>query len=70
MNTIMRTIGGALGGQISATIVTAHVIAGTMIAKESGYTTAFLLSAAVLLLAFFATLLVPVRSRVRASVAV
>jgi EmrB/QacA subfamily drug resistance transporter len=69
MNTIMRTIGGALGGQISATIVSAHVIAGTMIAKESGYTDAFLLSAAVLLLAFFATLLVPVRARVRASVA-
>ena len=32
MNTIMRTIGGSLGGQIAATIVSAHVIAGTNIA--------------------------------------
>src|SRR4051812_5112503 len=68
MNTIMRTVGGSLGGQISATIVTAHVIVGTQIAKESGYTAAFFLSAVVLLLAFGATLLVPVRSRVPASV--
>jgi EmrB/QacA subfamily drug resistance transporter len=66
MNTIMRTVGGALGGTISATIVTAHYIAGTTIAKESGYTAAFALSAVVLLLAFCVTLLVPVRARVRA----
>jgi EmrB/QacA subfamily drug resistance transporter len=69
MNTIMRTVGGSLGGQISATIVSAHVIAGTHIAKESGYTAAFLLSAAVLVLAFCATLLVPVRARVHTRVA-
>jgi EmrB/QacA subfamily drug resistance transporter len=68
MNTIMRTVGGSLGAQISATIVTAHVIAGTQIAKESGYTTAFFLSAVVLLLAFGATLLVPVRARARTPV--
>jgi EmrB/QacA subfamily drug resistance transporter len=68
MNTIMRTVGGSLGGQISATIVSAHVIAGTHIAKESGYTAAFFLSAAVLLLAFGATLLVPVRARVHTRV--
>jgi EmrB/QacA subfamily drug resistance transporter len=69
MNTIMRTVGGALGGQISATIVTAHVIAGTNIAAESGYTAAFFLSAGVMLLAFGATLLVPVRVRVHTRVA-
>src|SRR3954470_8035848 len=69
MNTIMRTVGGSLGGQISATIVTAHVIAGTNIAKESGYTIAFLLSSAVMLLAFGATLLVPMRARVHTRVA-
>jgi EmrB/QacA subfamily drug resistance transporter len=68
MNTIMRTVGGSLGGQISATIVTAHVIAGTTIAKESGYTAAFLLSSCVLVLAFFTTLLVPVRARVHTRV--
>jgi EmrB/QacA subfamily drug resistance transporter len=69
MNTIMRTVGGSLGAQISATIVSAHVIAGTHIAKESGYTAAFALSAVVLLLAFCATLLVPVRARVHTRVA-
>jgi EmrB/QacA subfamily drug resistance transporter len=65
MNTIMRTIGGSLGGQISATIVSAHTIAGTQTAVESGYTKAFALSAFVMVLAFGATLLVPVRERVR-----
>jgi EmrB/QacA subfamily drug resistance transporter len=70
MNTIMRTVGGSLGGQLSATIVSAHVIAGTRIATEGGYTAAFLLSAAVLLLAFFATLAVPVRARVHTTAAV
>ena len=55
MNTIMRTVGGSLGGQISATIVSANVIAGTQIAEESGYTIAFFLSSAVMVLAFFAT---------------
>jgi EmrB/QacA subfamily drug resistance transporter len=68
MNTIMRTVGGSLGGQISATIVTAHVIAGTHIAKEVGYTEAFFLSSFVMLLAFGATLLVPVRARVHTRV--
>jgi predicted MFS family arabinose efflux permease len=63
MNTIMRTVGGSLGGQLSATIVSAHVIAGTRIATEGGYTAAFLLSAGVLVLAFCATLLVPIRAR-------
>jgi EmrB/QacA subfamily drug resistance transporter len=63
MNTIMRTIGGSLGAQISATIVSAHVIAGTHVAAESGYTTAFALSSLVMVLAFGATLLVPLRAR-------
>ncbi|MFL5842133.1 MAG: MFS transporter [Thermoleophilaceae bacterium] len=63
MNTIMRTIGGSLGAQIAATIVSANVIAGTHTAAERGYTTAFFLSAGVLLLAFGATLLVPLRAR-------
>jgi MFS family permease len=69
MNTIMRTVGGSFGSQISATIVSAQVIAGTQIAKESGYTTAFFLSAGVLGLAFVITLLVPVRERVHTTVA-
>ncbi len=45
INTIMRTIGGTFGAQIASTIVTAEVVAGTRFPVESGYTTAFVLSA-------------------------
>jgi len=45
INTIMRTIGGTFGAQIASTIVTSELIPGTRIPVESGYTTAFLLSA-------------------------
>ena len=64
----MRTVGGSLGAQITATIVTAHTIGGTHIARESGYTTAFTLAAIVMVLAAGATLLVPVRARVHTRV--
>jgi EmrB/QacA subfamily drug resistance transporter len=52
MNTIMRSIGGALGAQIAASIVGAH-------ADESHFVTAFLVSAAGLALAFLAALVIP-----------
>ncbi len=45
VNTIMRTIGGTFGAQIASTIVTGEVIPGTRFPVESGYTTAFVLSA-------------------------
>jgi MFS family permease len=54
MNTIMRSIGGALGAQIVAGIVGAH-------ADESGFVAAFLVSAGGLGLAFVAALLIPRR---------
>ena len=43
MNTIMRTVGGAFGGQIAAAIVADHIDAGTGLAAESGFTAAFAL---------------------------
>jgi EmrB/QacA subfamily drug resistance transporter len=52
MNTIMRSIGGALGAQIAASIVGAH-------ADESHFVAAFLVSAAGLALAFIAALVIP-----------
>ena len=52
MNTIMRSIGGALGAQIAASIVGAH-------ADESHFVAAFLVSAAGLALAFVAALVIP-----------
>jgi EmrB/QacA subfamily drug resistance transporter len=54
MNTIMRSIGGALGAQIAASIVGAH-------ADESHFVAAFLVSAAGLALAFVAALVIPRR---------
>jgi EmrB/QacA subfamily drug resistance transporter len=61
MNTIMRSVGGALGAQIAATIVGAHV-AGGGLPSEDGFVIAFAVSAAALLLAFLAALLIPRRT--------
>jgi EmrB/QacA subfamily drug resistance transporter len=45
INTIMRTVGGAVGAQVAATSVAAHPVAATGFLAESGYTTAFVVSA-------------------------
>jgi len=58
MNVIFRNVGGALGGQISASILTAGLtVAG--LPDESSFVDAFWVSAAMLLLGFVAALLVP-----------
>ncbi|MFG2628560.1 MFS transporter [Streptomyces sp. NPDC048473] len=59
INTIMRTIGGSLGAQIAATVVASHVITGTRVPAESGYTTAFTMSAIALGVATLASLAGP-----------
>jgi hypothetical protein len=56
MNTIMRSIGGALGAQIAASIVGAAK-------DETHFVIAFLVSAAGLALAFIAALFIPRRGR-------
>jgi MFS family permease len=61
MNTIMRTVGGAFGGQIAAAIVADHIDAGTGLAAESGFTAAFALGAVALAVALFAATLIPGR---------
>jgi EmrB/QacA subfamily drug resistance transporter len=63
MNSIMRTIGGSLGGQIAASIVATHLIASSGLPSETGFTEAFVLSAIALLVAFLAGLAIPRRSR-------
>ncbi len=63
MNTIMRTIGGSLGGQIAASIVAGHISARTGFPTESGFTAAFLLSAAGVGGAFLFALAIPGRRR-------
>jgi MFS family permease len=57
MNTIMRTIGAALGSQVAAAIISANTLPGTDIPVESGFTLAFTLSAAGALVALLPTFL-------------
>jgi EmrB/QacA subfamily drug resistance transporter len=61
MNTIMRTIGGALGSQIIASILTANVIAGSGLPAERGFTIALWMGAGVLLIGVLASLAIPGR---------
>jgi EmrB/QacA subfamily drug resistance transporter len=60
MNTIMRTIGGSIGGQVAASIIAGHITASGLPA-ESGYTTAFAVSAFGVALAVLAALAIPGR---------
>jgi EmrB/QacA subfamily drug resistance transporter len=67
VNAIMRSIGGAIGAQIAAAIVSARLLAGGFPA-ESGYTTAFAMSAGAALVALGVTALIPGRrERARAA---
>jgi MFS family permease len=59
INTIMRTIGGSLGAQIGASIVASKTVPGTPFPAESGYTTAFVMSAVALGVATLAALAGP-----------
>jgi EmrB/QacA subfamily drug resistance transporter len=63
MNTIVRTIGGAIGSQVSAGIVTA-TLAVSGLPSETGFTIAFAASAGALAVAFLVSLLVPARRAV------
>ena len=58
MNVIFRNVGGSLGAQISASILTASVVLGSL-PTETSFVDAFWLSAAALGLGFVAALLVP-----------
>ncbi|HEV3404601.1 MAG TPA: hypothetical protein VG073_09940, partial [Gaiellaceae bacterium] len=46
LNTVMRTIGGVVGGQLAATILANVTIAGSSVPRGSAYAYAFWLSAA------------------------
>jgi MFS family permease len=59
MNTVLRTLGGALGGQISATFVAASVVDG--LPTATGFTKTFAMSALFLACCVVAGLLVPTR---------
>jgi EmrB/QacA subfamily drug resistance transporter len=57
VNTVMRTLGGALGGQLSATFIASNVSGGYP--TVTGFTDSFWLATAFLALCFLAGLLVP-----------
>ena len=61
VNTIVRTIGGSVGAQVSAAIVMAELVAGTATPAESGYTTAFTVSAIAMAMAGLVALAAPLR---------
>jgi MFS family permease len=61
INTIMRTVGGGFGATLAVAIVTAETLPGTPLPVESGFTTTFLLSAGVALLALVAAVAIPAR---------
>jgi EmrB/QacA subfamily drug resistance transporter len=65
MNTIMRTIGAALGSQVAAAIISANTLAGTEIPLERGFTLAFAISAAGALVALLPTFLLTRRAAPR-----
>ena len=56
INTIMRTLGGALGAQLVASLLTGKTIAGTPIPAEAAYTDAFIVAAVAAGLAMVAAL--------------
>jgi MFS family permease len=64
MNTVMRTLGGALGGELSATFIAANTRHG--LPTVSGFTDTFVMATGFLVLSLLAALLVPGRMRARA----
>ncbi len=64
MNTVMRTIGGAIGGQLAATFIAGHTAAG--VATVTGFEETFLMATLFLVLCTFAGLLIPDRAQMRA----
>ena len=59
MNTVLRTLGGALGGQLSATFIAANTRHGTP--TVTGFTATFVMASLFLLVSLLASLLVPRR---------
>ena len=65
MNTIMRTIGAALGSQVAAAIISANTLPGTEIPVERGFTIAFTVGAVGAMVALIPTFLLSRRATPR-----
>jgi EmrB/QacA subfamily drug resistance transporter len=66
INAIMRTIGGAVGAQVAAAIVSGALSDGARYPAESGFTGAFTMSALASAVALLVCFAIPSRSAVRA----
>jgi MFS family permease len=66
INAIMRTIGGAIGAQVAAAIVSGALAEGAQYPAESGFTGAFAMSAAASAVALLVCFAIPSRASVRA----
>jgi MFS family permease len=64
MNTVMRTLGGAVGGQLTATFLADSVVHG--LPTISGFNVSFLMAGVTLVIAVGAGLLIPNRTRLSA----
>jgi hypothetical protein len=67
MNTVMRTVGGALGGQLTATFLASNTRGG--LPAVGGFTASFVMSTCFLVVCTLAALLVPGRRSARRPVA-
>ena len=63
INTIMRSLGGALGAQLVATLLTSKTLPNSAIPAEAAFTDAFAVAAVAAVLAMFAALAIPVIRR-------
>jgi ABC-type transport system involved in cytochrome c biogenesis permease subunit len=61
MNTVMRTVGGVVGGEVGAAILTAHLIDGTKVPSLRGYEVAFVIAGVAAFLGVVAAVLVTSR---------
>jgi MFS family permease len=67
VNTIMRNIGATIGAQLAASVLAAHVISGTSLPADRGFTLALLIGAGGGLVAALCGLAIPSRTEMRAS---
>ncbi len=67
VNTIMRTVGGAFGASIPASILAAHTLAGTAVPTEHAFTMVFWVTAAAMGAAVLIGLAVPSRRAAHAT---
>jgi EmrB/QacA subfamily drug resistance transporter len=66
INAIMRSVGGAIGAQIAAAVVSAEFVLGGRFPAESGFVIAFAMSGAGGLVALALTFAIPARGEARA----